>query len=401
MPGQLLLVYDFPPMGGGIARWMGELARRYPARSLIVSTGEQPHSEQADQQFMNLVDRLRTPSRRLRTLPGTIRWSRRAVTLVRSHALHFIWCGNIKPAAYPAWWAKSRLGIPYGVMLHGGDLLILRRQIAESKLKRRTARALLGNASVLVANSSWTARQCRALLEVLGVGVGNGKIQTVPLGTDPVFFRPGVDSFAVQERYRLERRRWLLTVARLTPHKGIDTVLQLLARLGSEYHDVGYLVIGSGSDEERSRLETLARTLGVAARVRFLSGVPDADLPALYNCAAVYLGMSRVLPERVEGFGISLLEASACGLPVLASRGGGIQDAIRDGETGLLVEPDQLDQIYAALRALLDDQNLAARLGATGRKLVEQYFNWNRVTSDMLRIGREHGIRPPSLPDAH
>jgi phosphatidylinositol alpha-1,6-mannosyltransferase len=388
MPGQLLLVYDFPPMGGGIARWMGELARRYPARSLIVSTGEQPHSKEADQQFINPVDRLRTPSRRLRTLPGTIRWSRRAVTLIRSHALQFIWCGNIKPAAYPAWWAKSRLSVPYGVVLHGGDLLILRRQVAESRLKRRTARALLGNASVLVANSSWTANQSQGLLEILGVR--NGKIQTVPLGTDPVFFRPGVDFSTIHERYRLERRRWLVTVARLTPHKGIDTVLQVLARLGGDYADVGYLVIGSGSDEERSRLETLSRSLGIATRVRFLSGVPDADLPALYNCALVYLGMSRVLPESVEGFGISLLEASACGLPVLASRGSGIQDAIRDGETGLLVEPDQLDQICAALRAVLDDQTLAARLGASGRKSVEQYFNWNRVASDMLRIGREH-----------
>jgi phosphatidylinositol alpha-1,6-mannosyltransferase len=388
---QLLLVYDFPPMGGGIARWMGELARRYPAGSLIVSTGEQPYSEEADQQFINPVDRLHTPSRRLRTLPGTIKWSRRAVTLARFHGLKFIWSGNLKPAAYPAWWAKSRLGIPYGVMLHGGDLLVLRRQVAESRFKRRTARTLLGGASVLVANSSWTANQCRGLLEILEIGVTNGGIRTVPLGTDPIFFRPGVDSSAIHQQYCLERRRWLLTVARLTPHKGIDTVIRVVARLGNEYPDLGYLVIGSGSDEERSRLETLARTLGVSTRVRFLSGVPDADLPALYNGAVAYLGMSRVLAESVEGFGISLVEASACGLPVVASKGGGIQDAIRHGETGLLVEPDQLDQICAALRALLDDRSLAGRLGAMGRKAVEQYFNWDRVTSDMLQIGREHG----------
>jgi phosphatidyl-myo-inositol dimannoside synthase len=388
---QLLLTYDFPPMGGGIARWMGELARHYPAQSLIVSTGRLPLSEEIDRDYPNPVDRLGIPSRRLRTLPGTIRWSRRVVALAQSHRLEFVWCGNVKPAAYPAWWTRSRLGVPYGVILHGGDLLILRRQIGESRLKRVTARALLGNASVLVTNSSWTANQCRGLLETLEITGSNGWIQTVPLGTDPAFFKPGVDSSAVAERYRLEQRRWIITVARLTPHKGMDTVLQVLSRLGNEYPDLGYLVIGSGSDEERARLEALAQTLGIAARVRFLSGVPDADLPALYNCAMVYLGMSRVLPESVEGFGISLLEASACGLPVLASRRGGIQDAIHHGETGLLVDPDQLDEICSALRALLDDRPLAARLGVTGRKSVEQYFNWNRVTSDMLRIGREHG----------
>jgi phosphatidylinositol alpha-1,6-mannosyltransferase len=391
VPSQLLLTYDFPPMSGGIARWTGELARHYPARSLIVSTGQQPHSRDTDQEFPNLVDRLDIPSRRLRSLPGALRWSHRAATLARLHGMQFTWCGNVKPAAYPAWWARFRLGIPYGIMLHGGDLLILRRQIVESRVKRRTARTLLENASVLVTNSSWTANQCRGLLEILGIGVRNGWIQTVPLGTDPAFFRPGVDSTAIHDRYQLERRRWLITVARLTPHKGIDTVLHALARIGNEYPDLGYLVIGSGPDEERSRLETLARTLDLATRVRFLSGVPDADLPALYNCAVVYAGMSRVLPESVEGFGISLVEASACGLPVLASRGGGIQDAVRHGETGLLVEPDQPEQVCAALRSLLEDRSLSARLGAMGRKAVEQYFNWNRVTAEMFRLGLEHG----------
>jgi phosphatidyl-myo-inositol dimannoside synthase len=131
----------------------------------------------------------------------------------------------------------------------------------------------------------------------------------------------------------------------------------------------------------------------VADRVRFLIGVPDGDLPALYNCAEVYLGVSRLMAQRVEGFGISLAEASACGVPVVAGRSGGIPAAVRDGETGLLVDAERADDVAAAMARLLDDDELRARLGATGRRAVESRYNWDRVTRDLVRMGHELGAR--------
>src|SRR6185295_19547685 len=99
--------------------------------------------------------------------------------------------------------------------------------------------------------------------------------------------------------------------------------------LAPHYPDLGYAVVGSG--DYLATLERLSRSLGVADRTRFLTRVPNADLPALYNCGEVYLGLSRLLDERVEGFGISLVEASASGLPVIAGNSGGVSDAVRDG----------------------------------------------------------------------
>ncbi len=388
MSEQLLLVHDFPPMGGGIARWMGELARRSPPGSLVVSTGQYPGSEETDRLLRSPIDRLPIPAARLRTLQGTWRWSRRVETLARRLSPEFIWCGNLKPAAYPARWTRMRTGIPYGVFLHGGDLLILRRQIERSMVKRRTARGLVQSASVLVANSSWTAALCRAVLEQLGVA-GNDRVRTVPLGADPVVFHPGIDSSDVRRRYGLEQRRWLISVARLTRHKGIDTGLQVLAQLAPQYPDLGYAVIGSG--DYLATLERLSRSLGVADRTRFLTPVPDADLPALYNCAEVYLGLSRLLDERVEGFGISLVEASASGIPVIAGNSGGVSDAVRHGETGILVDPEQPAGIAAAVRQLLDNPQKASALGAAGRQAVESYYNWDRVAADVGAIGQECG----------
>jgi len=214
-------------------------------------------------------------------------------------------------------------------------------------------------------------------------------VRVVPLGADHRFFRPGIDGREVRARYGLGEGRWLLSVARLTRHKGIDTALHALARLGARYPDLRYAVVGTGEDQEA--LEAEARELGVADRVRFLNEVPDRDLPALYNSAEIYLGVSRLLEHRVEGFGISLAEASACGIPVIAGRSGGIPEAVRDGETGLLVDAERPEAVVEAVRRLLDDPALRARLGAAGRRVVETHFNWDRVAADLARIGRELG----------
>jgi phosphatidyl-myo-inositol dimannoside synthase len=389
MSPHLLLTYDFPPIGGGIARWMAELAKRYPAGSLVVSTGQSGDSSDVDASFPNRVDRLGISSRRLRTIQGILLWSRRVAVLARSTDAEFIWCGNIKPAAYPARWTMERTGVPYGILFHGGDLLILQHQIHQSAVKRTAAAALLSSAAVLVANSEWTRDRCLTVLSELEIDVPADRVRVVPLGADPGFFRPGLDTRDVRARYGLESGRWLVSVARLTRHKGIDTALKALARLRPRHPDLGYAVVGTG--EERQALEAEARDLGVADRVRFLTDVPDRDLPAIYNCAEVYLGVSRLMEQRVEGFGISLAEASACGIPVIAGRSGGIPAAVRDGETGVLVDADGVDAVAEAVSGLLLDPGLRARLGAAGRRAVESHYNWDRVTADLRRIGHELG----------
>lgn len=387
MPTHLLLTYDFPPIGGGISRWMAELARRYPAGSLVVSTGQNGNTASLDASFPNRIDRLTTPARRLRTIQGILLWSRRVAVLARSTDAEFIWCGNIKPAAYPARWTMERTGTPFGILLHGGDLLILQHQVHQSAMKRRTAAALLSSAAVLVANSEWTRDRCLTLLGELEIDPSPDRVRVVPLGADQDFFRPGLDTGEVRARYGLGEGRWMLSVARLTRHKGIDTALQALARLAERYPDLRYAVVGTG--EEQDALVAEARDLGIATRVRFLTDVPDRDLPALYNSAELYLGVSRLMEQRVEGFGISLAEASACGVPVIAGRSGGIPAAVRDGETGLLVDAEHADAVSAAIARLLDDAALRARLGTAGRRAVESQYNWDRVTRDLMRIGHE------------
>ncbi len=387
MRPQLLLTYEFPPMSGGIARWMGELARRYPQGELVVSTGQYPNSDEVDERLPNRVDRLAMPVKRLKTLQGILTWSRHVSVLTRTLNAEFIWCGTLKPSAYPAKWVRERVGTPFGIIAHGSDFLTLRHETHRSAIKRRVAKGLLDAASVIVANSTWTRDLCLSVLGELGVTLAEDRVRVVPLGTDPEFFRTGIDTSAVRAKYELDAGRWLLTVAPLAASKGVDTVLQALAAAGGEFADLRYAVVGDGV--ELAPLKALAKKLGVTQRVRFLTGVPDADLPALYNLATAYVGLSRQAGLDVEGFGISFAEAAACGRPVIAARSGGIPDVVADEETGLLVNAEKPEEVVAAIGRLLKDRKLAARLGKEGRSRVERFQNWDRVTRDLRAIATE------------
>ena len=383
----LLLAQDFPPMGGGIARLHGELARRFPKGELIVSTPSDPDAAEVDAGLSATIDRLPIGASRTKTLPGVLFWSRRAASLARQHRVRFVHCGNVKPAGYPARWVYERLRVPYSLFLYGADLLSEQHKIRHSAIKRRMTRAIFGGAAALIAISNWTRDLALAVLGELGLDGHGQRLRVVHLGTDPTSFRPGIDPRAVRDRFALPDAgtRWLVTVARLQRHKGMDTVIAALPAILARAPDVRYAVAGAGPDRER--LEKLTHKLGLADRVRFLGGVTDQDLPALYNLASVYVGASR-RSERlgVEGFGISLVEASACGLPVVAGNSGGIPDAVQDGETGFLVPPEDPAALADAICRLLGDATLATRLGGNGRRAVETHFNWDRVVRDLREI---------------
>jgi phosphatidylinositol alpha-1,6-mannosyltransferase len=366
---------------------MGELALRYAPHSLVVSTGRYPDSAASDGRFSQTIDRVGIRATRLRTINGLALWTWRASRLARRHRPGFVWCGELKPAGYPAWWLAKTKGIPYGVVVHGTELLLLEHKIRRSRFKRWTAGALVNGAAVLAANSTWTADLARNVYRLLDRDDLAARVRVVPLGTEPAQFRPGIDATWARVRYALGNGPWLLTVARLEWHKGIDTVIKALPRVRAHHPTVRYAVAGEGP--RLLHLERLVMELGLGDAVRFLGFVPESDLPALYNAVDLYVGASRYHELLVEGFGISLVEASASGLAVVAGRSGGVPDAVRDGETGMLVDPEDPAAIAAAIDRLLTDDALRRRMGAAGRRAVETYYNWDRVANDLIAIDRE------------
>lgn len=389
MSPTLVLALNFPPFGGGIARMMGEIAARYPSDGLAVCTGTWPGSEASDARFRQRIDRVHVGAKRLRTVNGLVRWTRRADSLVRRTAPGFAWCDEVKPAGYTAAWLNARHHLPFGVLAHGADFLLLQAKIGRSVFKRWTAASILGRCAVVVANSRWSADLVRSVLESLDMPGLAADVRVVHLGTTPTRFHPDVDPEPARRKYGLDREAgpWLLTVARLDHHKGIDTVIRALPAVRALVPGARYAVAGVGDRKEA--LERLVTELRLGDVVRLLGFVPDDDLPALYTAADVFVLASRRYDLLVEGFGIAVVEASASGLPVIGTRSGGIPEAVREGVTGVIVEPDDPASVATAAIRLLEDEALRRRMGHAGRVAVEEYFNWDRVAADVMRIDGE------------
>ena len=172
----------------------------------------------------------------------------------------------------------------------------------------------------------------------------------------------------------------LLMAARIVPAKGHDTALRALARLGDQPWTL--LVAGDHHGDLGPQMQALAQELGIAARVRFL-GLRE-DVPALMTASDVLLA-----PSRREALSLTLLEASACRLPIVATRVGGIGEVVEEGASGFLVAPDDPPALAAALAPLLADAALRARCGARARQRFEAGFLEDAMFDKTVAVYRE------------
>jgi phosphatidylinositol alpha-1,6-mannosyltransferase len=168
----------------------------------------------------------------------------------------------------------------------------------------------------------------------------------------------------------------VLCVSRLVRRKGQDVLIDALPPLRRAVPDAVLLLVGTGPYERE--LRALAARRGVAEHVVFTGGVAFSDLPQLYAAGDVFAMPCRTRRGGldVEGLGIVYLEASASGLPVLAGDSGGAPEAVREGETGYVVDGRDVDAVADRLVTLLGDAALRRAMGAAGRAWVEQQWPW-------------------------
>jgi glycosyltransferase involved in cell wall biosynthesis len=207
----------------------------------------------------------------------------------------------------------------------------------------------------------------RLLIEA---GVPAAKVRTIWSTVDPERLEPTAERETLRAGHGLGPRTVVvLSAASLVRRKGLDLLLEAFARTAPGRDTVLWL---AGDGPERTALETRAARPDLAGRVRFLGRTAAvADLLAAADLVA--------MPSRAEGLGIAALEAMASGRPVLATRVGGLGEAVVDGRTGLLVPPEDVAALEAGLRRLIDDPGLRARLGAGGAEHVRAHFLPDRM----------------------
>lgn len=382
MSRHLFVTQDYGPDLGGMARRHIELVRRFgdaEGTSMSVSTVASTGADTFDRHEQYRIYRQPFPFERANRFSNQLRWAR-WLTSRRTPKFDVLHCGNIRPVGYGVRWANRRLDTPYLVYVNGGDLLRERRKTQRSAVKRVSARSIMGHASGIVATSKWVAQLATDVMTEIGIE-RLPPVAALDLGTDPVHFNPSRDTGALRRRWGVGNAPIILTVARLVPHKGQDMGIRALAMLSHDFPELRYIMVGEGHDAQR--LRDLARELGVADRVGFVGAMRDDELPEAYATSTIYLGASRVDREiNVEGFGISFLEAGASGIPSVAGDSGGVRSAVRDGETGIVVPPTDIDAIADAIRALLLNEERRRQMGAAARHAVETHYNWDRVARD-------------------
>ncbi len=226
----------------------------------------------------------------------------------------------------------------------------------------------------ILADSESTRRDLIELLEV-----EPERVTVLYPGVEPRF-RPVRDAEVlerVRARYNLPTR-FILGLGTLQPRKNFDGLIRAFARLPAA-DDLHLVIVGSRGWMYEEMLALPAR-LGLEERVHFAGFVADADLPALYNLAAIF-----AFPSWYEGFGLPVLEAMACGTPVVAADNSSLPEVT--GEAGLLVDAADLDALTGALVRLLSDRELRARLVVAGREQARQ-FTWEGAARQLLEVYR-------------
>ena len=366
MTRHLLVTNDFPPRVGGIQNYLWELWRRLPPDEVVVHTTPYRGSAAFDAKQPFPVIRSREPW----LVPGP-HLVRRVSRLAEHHDVDLV----VIDPALPAGLIGRRLDLPYAVVVHGAEVAIPGRLPVMQQLLR----GVLDSAAGVIAAGGYPALECE---RALGRGLA---AFLIPPGVDVGRFRPADHNERVRSRHRLglhPEAPTVVSVSRLVPRKGMDTLVRAAALLNAEGRDVQVAIAGTGRD--RGRLARMVSRTG--APVRLLGRLSDADVTALVGCADVFAMLCRTRWRGLEqeGFGIVFLEAAAAGVPQVAGRSGGAHEAVADGETGIVLDPATPEAAAAAIGALLTDGERRAEMGAAARRRASTAFSYD-VLAEQLR----------------
>jgi glycosyltransferase involved in cell wall biosynthesis len=278
--------------------------------------------------------------------------------VLRVHSLRYI-----GPSAL---WARWHLGLRVPVIAH-------HHHLDPSPLNRHLERRVVDAVDRLVVGSEFARRQLAAEL-----GARTEHVSVVPYGVDARFV-PRPARAALRARYELGEGPVVLFFGGLKARKNLPLLLDVWARVAPAHPAARLLIAGGGPLLDT--LRRLAERRGLAASVRFSGYVPEAEKVDHFTLADVF-----VFPSAMEGFGLAVAEAMACGVPVVASDRGSIPELLVDGEGGFVCDPERPEIFVERLGRLLADAPLRAKLGAANAERVDRAFRWERCVTATRRV---------------
>lgn len=364
----LLVTNDFPPRPGGIQSYLHDLVTRLTVtggHSITVYAPAWKGCDEFDAQARDAgYDVVRHPGTLM--LPGPS-VAGRMCRLIGRLDIDTVWFGAAAPLALLAERARRAGAHRIVASTHGHEVGWSMLPVARSALRR-----IGEDTDVVTFVSRYTRRRFASAFGP------DAALEHLPPGVDIERFAPDLAARAeLRRRYRLGERPVVVCLSRLVPRKGQDMLIRALPAIRRRVPGTALVIVGGGP--YRPSLQRLVHDADVAGDVVFTGGVPDAELPAHHALADVFAMPCRTRGAGldVEGLGIVYLEASASGVPVVAGRSGGAPETVRDGETGLVVDGRDVGSVATAVGDLLADPDLAARMGAAGRRWVVEDWQWH------------------------
>ncbi|TSC72438.1 MAG: group 1 glycosyl transferase [Parcubacteria group bacterium Gr01-1014_38] len=357
----LLLTETFSPSVGGIQAYLSGIWGALPPQQSSVVAAPQPGDRAWDAHRRYRI--VRAPMRAWAYPRWRPAWQ--AVReLARRERIEAVVCGKALFEGRAALKLQVEFGIPFVVCTYAMEIQTwVRSPHACQQLQSVLRKA----GRVVVIND-----QTKALLKSLGVA--EERLVKLYPGVREEYFAVPPELEAFRARYQLDGKRVIATVTRLVPRKGVHVIVDALAEVRRAVPNVHLFLVGEGP--EREALEHRINERGVRDAVTLLGNASDDNVRRALAVADLFALTPLDLPDDREGFGIVYIEAAAMGKPAVASRTGGIPEAVLDGKTGILVAPGDAHATAGALRELLTDDARRARLGAAARARADTEFHW-------------------------
>ena len=371
----LCITNDFGPRAGGIETFVIGLIERLPFGSVIVYTNAQENSAPYDHEWLEKfgVEVIRDKAKILLPTPG-VAYCVNAI--VRERNISTVFFGAAAPLGLLSRGLR-KAGVQYIVALTHGH------EVWWSKVWPFTL--AMKSISRHVDHLTYLGEFTRsAIAKSLSKEAAQSMVKIAP-GIDTDHFSPQ-DATQLRSELGLTQKKVIVSVGRLVHRKGQDVLIEAMPAIINEVPEAHLLMIGEGP--YRSYLESRVKVLGLQERVTFIGRIQYADLPR-YICVGdlfVMPSRSRLAGLEVEGLGIVYLEASACGLPVIAGDSGGAPDAVLEGETGLVVDGTRKADVAAAVVALLLDSDRSQAMGIRGRQWIIQEWRWEIWSSRFAQL---------------
>ena len=361
----LCITNDFGPRAGGIETFVMGLIERLPFGSVIVYTSAQEDSAPYDLKWLKEfgVEVVRDKSKILLPTPGVAYCVN---ALVRERNITTAFFGAAAPLGLLSKGLR-RAGVKEIVALTHGH------EVWWSKVFPFTL--AMKSISRQVNNLTYLGEFTRNAISKSVTKVAAQSMVKIAPGIDTDHFSPQ-DARELRNELGLTEKKVIVSVGRLVHRKGQDVLIEAMPAIIKDVPEAHILMIGEGP--YRSYLENRVKALGIQERVTFIGRIQYADLPR-YICVGdlfVMPSRSRLAGLEVEGLGIVYLEASACGLPVIAGDSGGAPDAVLEGQTGLVVDGTSKSEVTAAVVELLLDPDRSRAMGVRGRQWIIQEWRW-------------------------